>query len=401
MRIFLVSYWYEPRMPGFAGPVRVREIARALAALGHEVHLFHPAYRDVTLVPGVVMHSVPLVDAPILRPLSAYLMTALAMLESMRRHRPALIYFRTMANPLPMLLARCFRVPFALEVNDDLFQAHARRGRVFHRALVGFMERWNARGADVVVVHLPEVGRDLTARWAVPADRIVALPGGTDPDVFRPEDAAACRASLGLAVGVPWVGFVGTLYRYQGLATLVDAAPAILRGFPEVRFLVVGSGGAEDELRALIEARGLTERFRFAGWVPYTAVPRYIGALDVCVMPLAEDRGATLPLKAFDYMACARPIVVSVLPEGRRRWAPFPGVVAVLPGVAGALAEAVCGLLGDDERRRRLGVANRRAVEGRYAWRQVARRIAELGGVRRSGVPGTRAPMGGARSCTS
>lgn len=400
MRIFLVSYWYEPGLAGFSGPVRVREIARALAALGHDVHLFVPAYREVTSVPGVTMHRVPVVDAAVLRPLSAYLMTALAMARSMRRCRPSLVYFRTMANPLPRLVARGFGVPFVLEVNDDLFQAHARRGRAFHNTLVGLVERSNARGADAVIVHLPEVAEDLITRWRVRPERIVALPGGTDPDVFRPEDAAACRAALGLDVGAPWVGFAGTLYRYQGLATLVDAAPAILSRVPEARFLVVGSGGAEDELRALVEARGLGDRFRFAGWVPYTAVPRYIGAMDVCVMPLTEDRGATLPLKAFDYMACARPIVVSVVPDGQGRWAPFPGVVTVAPGVAAVLADAVCSLLGDAEHRRRLGAANRQAVEERYAWREVARRIAGLGDRCGPRAPGERAPANGAGSCT-
>ena len=39
-----------------------------------------------------------------------------------------------------------------------------------------------------------------------------------------------------------YVGFVGTLYDYQGIDCLIDSAPLILDKIPNVKFLIVGEG---------------------------------------------------------------------------------------------------------------------------------------------------------------
>ena len=50
----------------------------------------------------------------------------------------------------------------------------------------------------------------------------------------------------------------------------------------------------------------------------------------------------------------------------------------VPPGDAGALAEAVVGLLGDEERRVAMGRAGRALAEERYAWPDIARRLEKI-----------------------
>jgi phosphatidylinositol alpha-mannosyltransferase len=76
-------------------------------------------------------------------------------------------------------------------------------------------------------------------------------------------------------------------------------------------------------------------------------------------------------------LACAVPLVASDI----------PGYRAVLEGEAGilfpagdheALAEAVIELLGDEDARRRRGVAARALVQDRYAWESIAQRLLEI-----------------------
>jgi glycosyltransferase involved in cell wall biosynthesis len=239
------------------------------------------------------------------------------------------------------------------------------------------IERLNCRASDIVVVHVPEVGKQLARRWRIDDRRIVALPGGTNTALFHPLATVACRKAIGLGEG-PLVGFVGTLYGYQGLQTLVEAAVTMRERNPGVRFLIVGSGPTEDELRATVRARGLDDAFVFTGWVPYGDVPRYINAMDVCVAPLMPDRGLAMPIKLFDYMACSRPVVVSARYDELDLWGEWPGVLYVVPGDPAALADGLLAILADPELSAAMGAANRHAVEESYSWAAIARRIATL-----------------------
>jgi glycosyltransferase involved in cell wall biosynthesis len=52
--------------------------------------------------------------------------------------------------------------------------------------------------------------------------------------------------------------------------------------------------------------------------------------------------------------------------------------VAVIPDYAGALAEAVTALLGDEPRREALGTAARELAIDRYSWADIARRLVTI-----------------------
>jgi glycosyltransferase involved in cell wall biosynthesis len=52
--------------------------------------------------------------------------------------------------------------------------------------------------------------------------------------------------------------------------------------------------------------------------------------------------------------------------------------LAVAPNDPGALADAVCDLVGDDARRERMGVAARALAIENYSWPTIARRLEEV-----------------------
>ena len=73
--------------------------------------------------------------------------------------------------------------------------------------------------------------------------------------------------------------------------------------------------------------------------------------------------------------ACATPVVASDI-EGYRDVMTDETGVLVPPGDPAALAEAVTSLLADEPRRERLGAAARKLALERYAWDDIARRLA-------------------------
>jgi phosphatidylinositol alpha-mannosyltransferase len=75
--------------------------------------------------------------------------------------------------------------------------------------------------------------------------------------------------------------------------------------------------------------------------------------------------------------ACATPAVASDIP-GYREVTTRETSLTVPPGDPRALAQAVIALLEDEERRCALGAAARRLAQARYAWPDVAARLAGI-----------------------
>jgi glycosyltransferase involved in cell wall biosynthesis len=100
--------------------------------------------------------------------------------------------------------------------------------------------------------------------------------------------------------------------------------------------------------------------------------------MDVCVAPFTADRGEASPLKLFDYLACARPVVVSDIAAVRELVAASGGCVPVPPDDPGALATALARLLADEARRRQLGAAGHAWVASGHGWDAVARSVLEV-----------------------
>jgi glycosyltransferase involved in cell wall biosynthesis len=212
-------------------------------------------------------------------------------------------------------------------------------------------------------------------RYRVPPEKTVLIESATDPELFRPLDEGVCRQRLGLDPAGRYVGFVGSFFRHQGIDILIDAAPTILHRLPDVRFLLVGDGVMRRTWAERISKRGLSASFLFTGQVPYSEVPLYIGATELCVAPFLADRGDASPLKLFDYLACGRPVVASAIPPLRDLLSRAEGIAPVPPEDPEALGKEIVRLLEDQEAARRLGEDGRRWVLEAHSWQAAAKRL--------------------------
>lgn len=112
--------------------------------------------------------------------------------------------------------------------------------------------------------------------------RIAYMPYGLDPDFYRPHDARALKASLGLRGLV--FGYMGRLVSEKGLDDLVEA---FRRFHPEedVSLLVIGDGPLRSALEARFEQPGLKGRAKLVSVVPHHEAPRYLSLLGALVLP--------------------------------------------------------------------------------------------------------------------
>lgn len=158
-------------------------------------------------------------------------------------------------------------------------------------------------------------------RWLLPhIDGLVANCGGTlraweaaHPDAL-PENRRACHNAVSATRQRPLhpspdpiIRCLGSLRTYKGLPWLREAAAAL----PLPVELI---GGSEEERRAL----GSTERVHLLPAIPYPEVPDVLAKSAALMLPLQDNlfgRQLTSPLKMWDYLACAAPIIAPDLPS--------------------------------------------------------------------------------------
>jgi len=106
----------------------------------------------------------------------------------------------------------------------------------------------------------------------------------------------------------PVVLFLGRVTFQKGPEYFVQAAARVLEKVPDAVFIMAGSGDMLPRMKALVEDLGITESFRFPGFLRGAEVERAFSTADVYVMPSVSEPFGIAPLEAMSY---DRPVIVS------------------------------------------------------------------------------------------
>jgi glycosyltransferase involved in cell wall biosynthesis len=156
------------------------------------------------------------------------------------------------------------------------------------------------------------------------------VPNGVDTELFCPPSKPPARAFEGFTVV-----FTGGLEPWQGIDLLLRGIHAIReRDSTPVYAIIAGDGPARRSLERLAAELGLADDVRFVGSVPRDAVPGVIASGDLGYSGHTESQGRAVfrsPLKLYEYMAMAKPVLSSSVADARQ---------LVTPGETGFLFDA-------------------------------------------------------------
>ena len=222
-------------------------------------------------------------------------------------------------------------------------------------------------------------GSEYTANLArtlgVRDERLFVTRYGTDPARFRPLDASALRARLGLT-GRPVLLTIARLVERKGIDSVLRALPAVRRSVPNVCYVVAGDGPERQRLGALTRELGLDDCVNFVGPIADAELPLWYSLADVFVMP---SRSEPPDVEGFGIVfveasACERPVVAA-------RAGGVPDAVAdgisgllVTPGDSGELTTKLSELLLEPARAAELGRRGRERVLAELNWDAVTDR---------------------------
>lgn len=226
------------------------------------------------------------------------------------------------------------------------------------------------RGADHVVTIAEAMRDDIIGRGVDP-ERVTVIPNGVDSTAFVPEAPdPALRARYALD-GRFAFGYVSNLdHPRENQELLVEATAILLRRGRAVTCLIIGDGRRRGEIEGIARKAGVDGRVIFTGRVPHDEVARHYAVLDAFVVPRRDERAArtVTPLKPYEALAMARPLVVADLPALTEIAAPDTRGLVFPAGDAAALATALERLIDDPALGRRIGEAGRAWVARERSW---------------------------------
>jgi glycosyltransferase involved in cell wall biosynthesis len=171
------------------------------------------------------------------------------------------------------------------------------------------------------------------------------------------------------------VVYVGSFARYQGMSLLIEAIPRVLDANSAAVFLLVGAASQAEVSSTLdLVPNRLVDRVRIVPRVDRAETPDYLALADVLVS--ARIHGDNAPLKAFDYLVTAKPIVASDIPAHRALF--DEGVALLAPPTPEGFSDAICRVLEDDELSKSLAAGARVFSEEHLIWERFVERVDEI-----------------------
>jgi len=231
--------------------------------------------------------------------------------------------------------------------------------RLFHRPLQKSMDYVSAKIAvsePVVQAH----ARYFKAEWEI-------IPNGVDVGYFHPNGRMVTEAfSLG-----PRLLFLGRLDPRNGLNTVLEAMPDVLKFFPKTRLWIAGDGPLRNYYES--QARSLRHTVLFLGYV-FENRPFFYGSSDLYLCPTTR---ASFGITLLEAMACGTPMIVSDIIGFRELVNEGEEAVLAPPRDSKAWAKAAVELIGNPERRAAMRLAGlRKAAE--FSWPRIAERVVKV-----------------------
>ncbi len=286
-----------------------------------------------------------------------------------RRHRIDVVYgYEIHGMPAAKVVARLRGVPLVARYQGTIL------GLVWMKRPLWRIRAWeHVLGlripADLVIMtNDGSQGDRVLENLGADMERVRFWMNGLDRELFSPvADRYLARQELRITSQYVLLS-VSRLISLKGVHRSIRALPEVLYVYPDCLLLIVGDGPERERLEQLAADLGVARHVRFEGAVPHSAVPTYLAAADL-FLSLYDWSNVGNPL--LEAMMAGKCIVtLNNGDTGRFILNEVNGVLLEYQDLP-RLSEVIKDLLGDEERRARLGANARKFAEGHFwTWDQ-------------------------------
>jgi len=226
-------------------------------------------------------------------------------------------------------------------------------------------ERWAARRCHHLISVADAMTELMVNAGVAPREKFTTIYSGMEVEPFlaAPAERDAVRQELGYGERHIVIGKIARLFHLKGHEYVLRAARSVVDACPKARFLFVGDGILQAQLRTQIRTAGLEEHFQFTGLVPPERIPGLIAAMDIVVhTSLREGLARVLP----QALIVGRPVVTYDIDGAREVAIPNHTGYLLPPESVAELSQALIDLANDAAKRERYGAEGRRRFTDQF-----------------------------------
>jgi glycogen synthase len=294
------------------GPLHLLDDPAAEDLVLDEIPYFR-SIRGGKLLSAAITRRIPVLrEVAVVRLLRASILKILEhnSVDVIHAHSPALCGLGA------LLAAKARNLPFVYELRafweDAATDQNGSLLKSWKYALSRKLEEYVVHRSDAIVGIASSILEELKSRNA-DARKLFHVPNGVDIAKFVPlprDNDLSATLQLGPE---PVLGFVGSLYRWEGVAWLVKAVLQLQRQGTKCQLLIVGDGEEMPAVQAAVSGLDGNSSVKILGRVNHSDILRYYSLMDVLVYPRHRLRLTELvtPLKPLEAMALGKAILGS------------------------------------------------------------------------------------------
>ena len=369
MKIVQVAPYFQPHIGGVES--HVLDISLELVERGHEVKVFtskyDPGLPDTETISGIKVKRIkPLINiftTPVFPKLKNELLKIKCDLVHTHIPPPFVEFFSARARNKT-------KIPLILTYHCDLELPN-----FLNKPVSGFYRRtfghYSLIYTDKIIVTTNTYAATSRAVWHFPP---IVIPNAVNTKRYNPKlDGTKIRKRHDLE-GKNVILYVGRIKYHKGIEYFASAAKFFDKN---TKFLIVGAGDFEDEIRNLINELNLNDQVLMIGKVPWDELPFYYAAADIFILP-SLTRLEAFGIVGLEAMASGKPVIISDIPGVREVIEDKKEGLLTPPMDIKEMANKIKKLLADPKLCMRMGKAGRKKVVEHFEIAKVVDQLEEV-----------------------
>ena len=256
-----------------------------------------------------------------------------------------------------------FKIPLILTIHSLEYMRSA-DDNSNSEGIIDNIEKKGMAEADIIIAVSDFMKREIIKKYNINENKIKVIPNGP---TFK-NSGKPSKKEKDLVV------YCGRLTSQKGVEYLLLAAKEVLKKNKKAKFVIIGKGYLEKQLKDLASLLGIDDNIKFIGFAKTEEIRDYYMKAETVVFPsVFEPFGITV----LDALSCGAPVVTTenagIAEDLKNR----KHILKVRERNSKDLAEALISLLDNPSLRKTLSENGKKASE-KYSWKNIASKTRDI-----------------------
>jgi glycosyltransferase involved in cell wall biosynthesis len=374
-KVLLLTWEYPPNIIG--GLARhCMGLSESLVKDHCEVHVITTQLNnslDFEIINGVNIHRI----APLHEQESNFLTWIaglnLAMIQKAKElslmHQFTIIHAHDwLVGSCALLLKKELKLPLIATIHST---EHGRNNGIHNptQRFIHEKERQLIHGADQLIVCSEFMKHELCKAFSINEQDMVVIANGVESEekmILKPD----FFAGLPIDSNKKLIFSVGRMVREKGFATIIEAAPSLIRENPDLYFIIAGKGPMLIEYRQSVKEKGLDKHIFFVGYVTDEQKDILFQQCELSIFPSLYEPFGIVCLESMIY---GKPTIVANTGGLKGIIKHMETGLLMVPGDKDSLIKQVQFFLNQKEKTIEIGENGKRKAKQHYSWKGIGK----------------------------